>query len=132
MILTDGERDQLRADVEATLPDTCRIERSSGNGAFDENTGTYGSTTPTEIYEGACRMGSPGLVPSEVVAGEQQVTQQSYVLTLPASVTTIEVDDTVTMLTSADADLVNRVFRIVGLKHSSIGVQRRVLCEETT
>lgn len=128
-MLTDGEREQLRADLEATLPDECRVVRRA-QGAFDAEDGTHDDSADAEIYEGPCRaVAWPG-VTRRVVVGEQVEVLSSYWVTLPNAAVGLRTDDIVIITASADPDLVGREMVVRDIAQSSIAADRRLVCED--
>jgi hypothetical protein len=130
-MLSTEERAQLREDIEATLPDTCRITRAgAGERVFNNATGKWDEPPRTVLYDGLpCRAAAWQGQSNVVQAGEQPVSLRGYNLTLPVSVDDLAVDDSVEILTSEDSYLVGKFLRIEDPKGSSLGVQRRVSTE---
>lgn len=130
-MLTDGERSQLIDDLEEELPDTCTITRASDDApVFDSEYGTYEDPEPTTLYESVACRAAPWVGDRVVQAGEQPVTLRAYNVTLPVSVTGLEVDDLIEITDSAEPELDGKVLRIKDPRASSMGVQRRVTAED--
>lgn len=112
--------------------DSCTITRVTGH-TTDPDTGVQ---TPTEatIYTGPCRVQQQAAAnarPADV--GEDYQLLLRLEVQLPATVTGVEVADTVTITAAAhDADLVDRVFRVRELAHKTHLSARRIGVEEVT
>lgn len=124
-----------RAAAENLQSDTCTITRpGDGPGVFDPDTGTTTPPADVTVYSGPCRLRAPALVEVNVTGGEHQWSTQDAVLSLPASVTGVRPDDTVTCDSSAlDPALPGSVFTVIGaLKGSQITARRLIVREVTS
>jgi hypothetical protein len=110
--------------------DTCTIKRLTG-----DTTDIDGVITPTytTLYTGACR------VQQQQPYAERKDVGQAYLLALrlevqlPMTVTGLEPDDILTIVTSLmDADLPGREFVVRDLAHKTDATSRRVQCSEIT
>jgi hypothetical protein len=121
-----------RTAAEAGMVDTCRIERANAGGTTDPETG-YPTQAVTTVYEGKCEFKQDDVQAQQQNVGEDYVLLQHIELKLPMSVTALEVNDRVTVLTSVhDADLPGRVFLVRDLFHKSFATSRRVRLRERT
>lgn len=102
---------------DSLLTDTGTIVRRA-QGAFDPVSGTY-PVNDTEVYSGACRV-APFGQGQRVRVGEEAVIDQGQYVFLPLSATGVKVEDIVKVITSRDADMVNRemTVRYVAAEHS--------------
>lgn len=81
MSITTTERDQMRAQIEATLTDTCEIQTYTEVDAGYGNTKLTWETTATV----ACRVATMGqLIPRESLTEEQITTMSLWRVSLPA------------------------------------------------
>src|SRR5690349_5592668 len=89
MILTAGEMADIRADMEAILPDTCTITRTPN---VQNDSGGWADGTPVAT-DVACRLGP--VAGRERVLGGRVVEESDAVLTLPYDAD-VEGADTIT------------------------------------
>ena len=120
-----------RAAIEALMVDTCTITRTTSE-ATNEDSGVVTPTTAT-VYTGRCRVQQSQLgadsVPSD--PGEVYVRMVAFEAQVPMSVTGLRVGDRITVTASAhDADLVGRVFVVLGLAHGTHKTARRLQVQE--
>lgn len=120
----------LRATSLAALPDTCTIARKALTGTTDA-TGSYTPDAPTSIYSGVCRLRPPDTAEIRVLAGDEQVTRQRYVLTIAHDAAEVLVDDIVSVTVSSDAVMLARPFRVIGRASGSWLIDRRLIVEAT-
>lgn len=124
---------QGQTAAEGLMTDTCTITRPSGTPVLDPDTGDYTGGGTTTVYSGPCRVKprvsrGPG---DQVEAGERPVQVWPYVISLPIDVTGVEVDDLVTVTTSAlDAALVGRQLVVKNIEAGSQITARRLGCVE--
>lgn len=116
------------------MTDTCQIYRLD----YDHPTpGAAGKDAygRTDLYTGRCRIrpmsesrvsGKPAEVGGSVLAVE------SYLVSVPLSVTTVEAHDLLQVTASSDPRLVGRVLKVGGLVAGSQVTARRMLCEENS
>jgi hypothetical protein len=120
---------RLREQAESLMVDTCKIEHVTGT-AWDEDSGTSTPTYDTR-YSGKCRTQTTLTSEAAQSAGEREWTIQSLTVSVPMSVTGVEVGDRVTITSTAlDLDLVGRVFTVVALAHKTHMTARRFRVEE--
>ena len=131
MVMTPEDLAQLRADIEATLPDTCTITtKGVGEPVFDEDTGTYDLPERTVIHADLpCRV-APATATQVVQAGEEAVSLGMYRVTVPATADGIEVDHLVLITGSSDdPDLVGTQLRVTETFRRSLGAKKRIACK---
>lgn len=107
----------MRRRAELMMTSTIRIFHP-GNPVFDSTTGMTGGGTPTNIYQGPARIftmtGSPAPLGDQVVSMNQTVVSIPYNSPLP------RVDDVVEIQTNDDPALVGRNYRIVDVEEGGI------------
>ncbi len=113
-----------------SMVDTCRIRQRTGEDV-DQNTGEI---TPTYnlIYEGRCRVQQPNAQAAEEDAGQAYLLMVRLELQVPVSVTGVEPDQEVDILTSRDPDLVGRPYVVRDLFHKTDASSRRIGIVERT
>lgn len=113
------------------MPDRCEVTRPSGSGT---TTGiSYTSDPGTVLYRGPCRVQVISALPireRQVIFGDMPTTERIYAVALPSTVTTVEIGDSVTVLTTPDGALVNRTLRVVNIGRGSFTADRYVLCND--
>lgn len=110
--------------------DTCTIKRVTG-----ESTDIDGVITPTytTLYTGVCRVQQQQPYAERKDVGEAYLLALRLEIQLPMTVTGLEPDDILTVVTSLmDADLPGRVFVVRDLAHKTDASSRRVQCSEIT
>lgn len=122
---------KARRAAEAGMVDTCLIQRR-----ISETTDDFsGVVTPTyeTLYEGKCRVQQSSGQAEQADIGEAYLLILRLEIQLPMSVTGLEADDEVVLLTSvSDPDLPGRVFVIHTLAHKTDASSRRVQVQERT
>lgn len=123
-----------RSAADARMVDTCTVTRGGGDDTLNPTTGAYTTPDDTILYTGQCEVQiSDGLNTQTSDAGGQLVTQRRVTVKVPISVTDVEVDDIVTVTSSAlDADLVGQTFRVVGTFAKTFATARRLQVEGTS
>lgn len=131
---------QMRVTSTTALPDLCVIERAAGEPVLNPITLESTSGEPESIYEGTCRVRPRGSQEQDEEVGELHETTGPYVATLPALASAtgvasgdpndVLVDDFLTVVTSTDASMVGRSFRIVHVGWSSWQLDRRLGLED--
>lgn len=115
------------------MRDSCvirRITSTSGDDFSGVSTPTYLNPDP---YSGKCRVQQRTVTDTRYDVGEDSVQLQSMELHLPMSATGLQVNDQVTITSSAqDPDLVGRVFLVRDLFHKTDATARRVGVTERT
>lgn len=118
-MLTAAELDSMRADVNASLPDTCAVVRPS---TTVDSTGALVEGVPTTVATVACRISPSIRVPEEAIAAGRVGNVTPWNLTLPAG-TDVSAGDRI----SSDG----RAFEVVAdLAPRSFEVSVRVVCVE--
>lgn len=123
---------RFRSRQAALFRDEIRITRASEEDpTFNEETGEYDTPDPTEVYEGPCLLRpAGGLVGTDVIAGERELRLSDYVLKLPAN-TPVRNDDIGELTVSTyDADLVGRTYRITDVLRDGWQIARKCVVEE--
>lgn len=125
-----------RTAAEALMEDTCTIAAAGADVVYDSGTDSYVADPGSSRYSGKCRVRMPGVLSeaSPQFAG-REVTLQTAVISVPVSVTGVQVGDVVTITAVAvggDGDLVGRTYTVVGLHHQTHMTARRLRCEEVT
>lgn len=112
------------------MVDTCTIARTTAQGAFDRATGDYGAPTTAVVYSGACRVKPRDNQDHVVQVGEQPLSLWPFVVSVPISVTDVDVDHVVTITASAlDPALVGTQMRVRQVIRGSFVTARRLGCE---
>lgn len=122
--------EEARAFALEGMVDTCTIRRVTG-----ETTDVDGVITPTylALYSGVCRVQQKQPYAERKDAGEAYLLALRLEVQLPMTVTGLEPDDELTIVTSLmDADLPGRVFVVRDLAHKTEASSRRVQCQEIT
>jgi hypothetical protein len=121
-----------RTAAEALMVDTCVISRSSGSGTFNETTGAY-SGSSTEVYAGKCRVKPRDNADRVVQYGQEAVSFWPFIVSVPMSVTTVALDDVVTITDSAlDPALFGLSLRVREVLSGTHLTARRLSCEENS
>lgn len=117
-------------EAEQLMVDTCHITRDGGPRTFDKATNSYSGGT-TDVYTGKCRVKpSPLSANSSVQAGEQAVSLWPYIVSVPLSVTGVELGDLVEITDSRDPALINQQLRVRTVGRGTHLTARRLECEE--
>lgn len=122
--------EEARAAALEGMVDTCTIRRKSG-----ETTDADGVITPTysTLYTGVCRVQQQQPYAERHDAGQAYLLLLRLEIQLPMTVTGLEPDDILTIVTSVmDADLPGRVFVVRDLAHKTDASSRRIQCQEVT
>jgi Family of unknown function (DUF6093) len=116
--------------AQAQMLDTCIIEHPTGD-TTDAATGAV-TTTYATVYTGQCKVNHVG-APAVQEVGEAHLAVLSPTVNVPMSVVGVVEGDRVTITDcQLDAELVGKVFRIMGPIHNSYQTARRFQCTETT
>lgn len=119
-----------RSAAEELMVDTCVISRSSGLGSFNETTGQYDGGS-TEVYAGKCRVKPRDNADRVVQYGQEAVSFWPYIVSVPMDVTTVDLDDVVTVTDSAlDPALFGLSLRVREVLKGTHLTARRLGCEE--
>lgn len=114
----------------ALMVDTCTITRVTPGTVFNEATGQYDAATVTTIYTGACRVKPRDNADRVVQYGQEAVSFWPFIVSVPMTVTTVDLDDLVTITASSlDPALVGLVLRVREVLSGSHLTARRMSCE---
>lgn len=120
-----------RTAAEGLMVDACTITRTVAGTTFDETTGAYTGGSSTAVYSGKCRVKPRDNADRVVQFGEEAVSFWPFIVSVPMSVTTIELDDMVTITASAlDPALAGLSLRVREVLSGSHLTARRLSCEE--
>lgn len=119
----------LRTMVEGFLVDEC-IVREPGIPVFDPDDGYDSVASGATVYEGRCRLRPTG-GERIVMAGEAQVTLRMFDLTVPWDATGFKVNQLVTITSSNDPHLLDRVYNVRDVQGGSDTAYRRLVVEDT-
>lgn len=96
------------------MVDTGTITRA-GVPVFNSTTGVYTPGTPTTVHTGPCRLRQPTTTETEVLFGEEQVTELRFIACFPWNVFGVRIGDVIALSSSADTDANNRTYRVVSI-----------------
>lgn len=115
---------RARSRWAAHMTDACTIEKATG-----DTINAFGTRTVTwlTVYSGACLVFP--MSPSDAEAGGIQAELRGYDLRLPYDTVNISSDDRVTITTSEDPYLVNRMLTVRNVAGDSFNGVRVVYCE---
>jgi hypothetical protein len=120
----------LRAQAESLMQDACTITRTTAGTTFNETTGQYDAGSTSTLYTGKCRVKPRDNADRVVQFGERAVSFWPYIVSVPMSVTTVELNDVITITASAlDASLVGLKLRVREVLAGSHLTARRLSCE---
>jgi hypothetical protein len=129
-MLTTAEITAMRATSEEAMPDTGTIARPSTSTVFNPTTGVTTPGTPTVIYTGAMRVRPPGsLAELTRLFGDTEITENRYMVTVPASVDDAQVGDIVTVTDGVDPQIVGKALRVTVVPYGSWQIDRRLGAE---
>lgn len=119
-----------RAMAESMMQDACTITRKTGQ-SFNNSTGAYEDTFST-IYTGKCRVQTQTWQQAEQPSsGGRVMATAVFTVSVPMSVTGVEVDDIVTITsTTFDNDLDGQAFRVRQQVFKTHMTARRLLVEQ--
>lgn len=106
----------------AALPDTGRLDRPLGT-VWDREANAYVPDWD-EVWLGPCLVEVPTTQGSEAEAGEQRITVQPFTVQAPLDLVDIRPGDRLTILSSADARLVERPLLVTRVKAGSLATTR--------
>ena len=124
-MLTDAEITSMREVSTSALPDTGTITRPASGGSLNVTTGVWTPSSATTVYTGAMRLRAPTATEMTALFGDEDVTKQRYILTLPHDAAIPAVDDRVSVTTSSDDDIDTRSFRVSVVSLGSWQIDRR-------
>jgi hypothetical protein len=120
----------FRTAAESLMVDTVTITRADGPSTFDDALGTVTEAT-VEVYDGKARITQDRAVNENDAGAGRTVETIRRELQIPIAAPRVEVDDIVTVTSSAhDPDLVGRVLRVAALHNKTHATARRVAIEE--
>ncbi len=129
-VLTAVERGR-RAAANLML-DTAVVTRPGGSPTFNAITGVLVPSVGTVVHTGPCRLRQPTPQESEVLFGEQQVSIARFIAVFPHDVTGIDIDDVITLTTSADPDVIGFEYRVTAVPRSTFTIHKSYACEAVT
>jgi hypothetical protein len=119
-----------RRAADRLMTDTCTI--AEGDQVYDPVTDSYVPADGATRYAGACTVTARDNADRQVEAGAETVSLWPIIVSVPMSVTTVQVDDVVTVTESRlDAALVGARFRVRQVPTGSFLTARRLGCEES-
>lgn len=124
--LTTAARGQVAA--QRLMTDACRIYRR-GQPAYDPSTGQE-SHTETDLYVGKCRLRPQGRLAHETESSGSPVGVWLLIVSIPMSVTGVQLGDLVSITSSSDPDLVAARVRVQGIDEGTNISARRLTCGE--
>jgi hypothetical protein len=136
VVLIDAAAVRGRERAESMMTDLCRIVER-GAPVWDPVTQTE-TTTETVIYEGAVA-GEPGPCRIRPTAGTRAQARESagsqlavfpYMVSVPFSVTGLELGQVVVDIVSQDANLTGKTLRVEGVESGTHVSARRLSCGE--
>ena len=116
------------------MTDTCQIYRLD----YDHPTAGAGGKDAyarTDLYTGQCRIrpaSEARVSGSPTTAGDSAIVVESFMISVPLSVTAVEAHDLLQVTASADPRLAGRIFKLVGMVAGSQVTARRMLCEQVS
>ena len=115
------------------MTDTCTLSAPDVEGVLDEQTGQYTTAPGAQRYSGRCRVRPADSQERVVEAGERPVSLRTYVVSVPVTVTGVEVGDVVRVTASVlDPDLAGVRLRVVDVPKGTHLTARRLICEEAS
>lgn len=108
------------------------VERSAGDGVFDEDTGEIEESVPDVIYEGPALVRPTTWVGADVQAGEREVRLRGIRVKFPPDTAVRKDDDVFIVASKHDAGLVGASFRITDVLRDDWQITRVALAEEVT
>jgi Family of unknown function (DUF6093) len=95
--------------------DTCTVHRRSPEALLDPDTGDYTDAPPSRIYDGPCRVRRAGRT-EEADQKMRDLVAARYDVALPHDADTpIQIEDTLTVTSSADGWMVGRALVVSGV-----------------
>lgn len=111
------------------MTDECLITRGTAGTAYDPESDTYTATPGETVYEGRCEVRARDNADRQVEAGGETVSLWPYIVSVPMSATGIDLDDTVTITTASDPELVDLELRVRDAPKGSLMARRSLGCE---
>lgn len=106
---------------------TIRDPKDTTVGNFDPATGTYPRTPAAPYFTGACRA-QQQRQPQEASTGGEEISNHDYLVTVPASVVSVEIGHVVKVTAAVDASLVGRVLQITDVQRGTEIWERDLIC----
>lgn len=113
MPVSDVARALIRKRAGEQMTDAVTVRRNPDDESMDPDTLLVTIGTGTVVYTGKARC-AVAVAGGTISVGEGQLAQQQLSVSLPHDAPTVNVDDTVTIDTSADPQLTGEVWRVVG------------------
>jgi hypothetical protein len=111
------------------LVDTCTIDRTTSEGSLNTVTGEYLGEASTNLYTGVCLWRGFGRqFAKDTVADTPASTSQASVM-VPNTVTGLQRDDTVTIVTAQDSDAVG-AWQIISVEADSYAHVRELIVDK--
>jgi hypothetical protein len=112
------------------MVDTCTITDGATQQVYDPATDAYITPPGATRYTGPCKVTARDNADRQVEAGAETVSLWPVVVSVPMSVTTVQVDDVVTVTASQlDPALAGARFRVRQVPTGSLLTARRLGCE---
>lgn len=119
-----------RAAAEALMVDACTVTAQPAAQVYDPATDTYTTPAGTLRYTGPCKVKPRDNDDQVVDAGGQTVSLWPYVISVPMTVTDVDLNDVVTVTASLlEPAFVGRSFRVRQVLQGSFLTARRLSCE---
>jgi hypothetical protein len=128
--------DRARAKLTSLMSDACSIVYDADGNDSDTLDPTTLHLTPaapgTTVYSGACRISPMGTGRStglESQLGDLDVVLTTYKVAIPFDAAEVAHNAVVTITASADPELVGVPMRVLGAEHTTLLVQRTLICQ---
>ena len=125
---------ELRAEAEGRMTSTCTIREPGTLSQLDQNTGLMVEVPGAIVYSGKCRIKPASTWGRTAEAGEREVTPSTFTFSIPFDApgsADVRRKHLVTVSTSRDSALINRVFEVRFTPDMGDDITaRRLLCEE--
>lgn len=129
-MIDSAELADLRAEAERWMADECTITRPSTSHTIDPVTLVETPTAAGTVYDGKCSV-TVSRAAQQLESGDRAVMAMSVRVLLPVTAAGIRPGDRVEVTTSADPDLVGRLFRVSEVERTSRSVHRVIQVDET-
>jgi hypothetical protein len=116
-----------RGVAEKTMTAVCTIRHPGGTRTYNDVTGLTSVTPNFPYFTGPCRVQALAVGDSRVAVAEQQVTSASYLISVPAVVSEVAVDDQVTVTSSTDPSLTAKTLRVTSVQRGSLRFERDLI-----
>lgn len=119
-----------RAAAERLMADACTITDGAAEQVYDAGSDSYTTPAGSTRHAGACKIRPRDNADRVVEAAGQTVSLWPYIVSVPMSVTTVELNDVVTVTAcQLDPSLVGTVLRVRQVLQGSYVTARRLGCE---